>query len=48
MAVSIIQTEDYDVEAHEYLDALKNVDSEAFRKAYQEEKERYRLPVVEK
>ena len=36
------------IEAHEYLDALKNVDSEAFRKAYQEQKEKYRLPVVEK
>ena len=48
VAVSIIQTEDYDVEAHEYLDALKNVDSETFKKAYKEEKEKYRLPVVEK
>ncbi len=47
VAVSIIQTEDYDIEAHEYLDTLKNVDNEAFKYAYKEVKQNYRLPAIE-
>jgi len=45
VAVSIIQTEDYNVEAHEYTGNLKE-DSE-FKRAYEEVQKRYRLPVAE-
>ena len=48
VAVSIIQTGDYGVEAHEYLEMLKNVDNEEFKMAYEEVKKNYRLPEMEK
>ncbi|MBO5352132.1 MAG: Na/Pi cotransporter family protein [Lachnospiraceae bacterium] len=45
VAVSIIQTGDYDVEAHEYIDNLK--DDGEFKRAIEEVKKNYRLPAVE-
>ncbi len=44
VAVSIIQTGDYGVEAHEYLNKVKNVNHEEFEKAYEEVRQNYVLP----
>ena len=44
VAVSIIQTEDYDVEAHEYIGQLKDEDD--FKRAIELVQKEYRLPEV--
>ncbi len=44
VAVSIIQTGDYELEAHEYLDKVKNINHDEFEREYEQVKKNYRLP----
>jgi len=44
VAVSIIQTGDYDLEAHDYLNTVKNVNHDEFEREYEQVRKNYRLP----
>lgn len=44
VAVSIIQTGDYELEAHDYLNTVKNVNHDEFEREYEQVRENYRLP----
>lgn len=44
VAVSIIQTGDYELEAHDYLNTVKNVNHDEFEREYEQVRKNYRLP----
>lgn len=44
IAVDVIQKDDEEFDAHEYLDRVKNKDNQQFVKEYKEYKEKYKLP----